>query len=170
MSDDCEVALRRTAAELSPLLEPLGYEFHFGHADRGHLVFATGFFVRRELKIGLIYREKSSSVVRLGCVTYENAATGTTHDEVMSWLGLGAQQLLRYDPNALTSVAADGGSAIDALRADLVALSSVLRDEVMLTQVIGEARRQGIQAAQEAEARHAAKREAWLRRRRGGKE
>jgi hypothetical protein len=167
--DDCEVALRGTAADLRSLLEPLGFEFHFDQAVRGHQAFATGFFVRGDLKIGLIYRDTTSGIT-LGSVNYENDTTNVSHDQLMSWLGVVARQRLRYNEATSASVAADGGSVIDALRADLVTLSSVLSDEVMLGQAIGEARRKAEQVADEAAARHAAKREEWLRRRRGNQD
>jgi hypothetical protein len=71
---------------------------------------------------------------------------------------------------ALDTGAADDGSVIDALRADLVTLSSVLRDEVLLTEAIGEARRKADQSEAERAARQATKREEWLRRRRSNQE
>lgn len=165
--DDCEIALQRTVADLCPLLEPLGFEFHLDQTAQAHQAFATGFFVRGELKIGLIYREKAGSAITLGSINYENDTTNASHDQLMSWLGLADRQRLRYDEGTFASVAADDGSVIDALRADLVTLSPVLRDEVLLTRAIGEARRQGDQSEAELAARHAAKREEWLRRRRG---
>jgi hypothetical protein len=168
--DDCEIALQRTAADLCSLLEPLGFKFQLDQAGHAHQSFATGFFVRGELKIGLIYREQASSAITLGSVNYENDTTNASHDQLMSWLGLVARQRLRYDEATFASMAADDGSVIDALRGDLVTLSSVLSDEVMLTQAIGEARRKADQSEAEWAARQAAKREEWLQRRRGNKE
>lgn len=167
---DCEAALQETAVELRPLLYSWGFEFHFDQISRGHQAFATGLFVRGELKIGLIYRETSSAAIKLGSVNYQNDMTNASHDQLMSWLGFAAQQRLRYDQETFTSVATDGGSVIDALRADLLTLNSVLGDQTMLAQAIGEARRKADDATQEAAALQAAKREVWLRHRRGDTE
>ena len=165
---DCEVALQETAAELRSLLASLGFEFHIEQVARGHQPFATGFFARGEVKIGFIYREKSSAAITLGSVNYENDTTNASHDQLMSSLGLVSRQRLTYDENTFTSVAADGGGVIDALRADLMTLHPVLRDDVTLAQAIGEARRKGDKAKEDSASAKAAKREEWLRRRRGG--
>lgn len=164
--EDCETALRRAAAELQPLLEPLGFAFQFDLAAQGHQAFATGFFVCGEVKIGLIYRVND----RLGSVSFENGTAGESLDGLMSWLGLSAEQRSRYDERISRSVALDGGDVLDAVRADLATLSPLLRDREKLSRSIVEAGRENARIAEEVAARHAAKLQAWLERRRGGKE
>lgn len=138
--EDCEAALRETASELAPLLEPFGFVFHLDQAGQGHQVFASGFFVRGEVKIGIIYRGDR----KFGTVSYENAATSVSHDELMRTYGLRSE----------------------ALAADLSRLAPVLGDPEVLSSLITKARRQSGQAKEQELAQKAAKREAWLRKRR----
>lgn len=162
-AENCERALRTTAAELDSLLGPLGFRFHFEHAGKAHQPFASGFFVREDIKVGLIYRVSH----KFGAVIYANNETNVSHDDLMSWLGLATTQRLRYVESAMQSVAADCGNATDALRADLETLRPILRDEKTLRRAIGEARRHADQRERDAAAAKAAKLEAWLQRRRG---
>lgn len=161
--ETCEIALRNAAAELRPLLEPLGFEFEIEQSAQGHLPFASGFFVRGEIKIGLIYRVDH----KLGAVIYENSATNTSHDELLSLLGLSSEQHLRYDERSSESKAVEGDDPLAALRADLSMLAALLNDQALLSRSILAARTKGDQEWRDAIAKQAAKREAWLRRRRG---
>jgi hypothetical protein len=159
--ENCETALRTTAGELRSILDPLGFRFYFDQAGQGHQPFASGYFVRDEVRIGLIYRVNS----KLGAVVYENNTTSVLHDNLMSSLGFAAEQHLRYDDTAFQSVAVDGGSAVEALCADLRTLSPILRNQKTLSLAITEARHEAESIANKSAAAKKAKLEAWLRRR-----
>ena len=159
--ESCELELRETANLLRSVLEPLGFEFQFSEAAQGYMAFASGFFIQGGLKIGLIYRVN----YKLGAVVYENETTNVLHDRLLVSLGLAAKQRLRYDKEAMASVALDGGDVVDALRADLLTLTPVLRDREALSRSISKARDESDRADKESEERKAAKLRDWLRRR-----
>jgi hypothetical protein len=164
--NDCERVLRATAAQLQPVLDPLGFEFQVDQRGVAHQPFAAGFFVREGVKVGLIYRARDT----FGAVVYENEVTNVSHDDLMSWLGFTARQRLRYIDSSMTSVAAEGDHVIDALRADLETLVPILADQQTLSRAIVEARRTADRAQEEAAANKSAKLQEWLARRRAEKE
>jgi hypothetical protein len=141
--EDCERMLRATAEFVDPVMGAAGFRFQLDQAGHAHQDFASGFFVRENVRIGLIYRVRD----RLGAVIYENDTTNVLHDDLMSWLGLAAKQQLRFVGSSMQSVAIDGGDAVAALYADLETLSPVLRDEESCSHAITEARRQANRAA-----------------------
>jgi hypothetical protein len=113
--NDSQSTLERTAADLAPVLEPHGFEFGLGDtgvSSGGE--FATGFFSRPPIRIGLVVRGKT-----LGLPNYEYGEVISGHDDLVRALGRGDEARLRWDSQQRRLVASDGADVVSALVSDL---------------------------------------------------
>ena len=107
--------LKEGVARLLPLMEEHGFVFHPGPMGRSSGgPFATGFFRRNSLEIGLIVRDTRS----LGCPSYSSGKGYAGHDDVIWALGRDGEGHL-VEGEYLEYVDRKGGYAFDALEADL---------------------------------------------------
>ena len=82
--EECQQQLVEITERLNPVLNPLGFVFEAdGYAVSSGCLFASGFFVNGEKKIGLIYRSFSG----LGSVNYECRQSAVSHSDLMLYLG-----------------------------------------------------------------------------------
>src|SRR4029077_8663648 len=108
--DDLQTVVNR----LDPLLERHGFRFSFalsGVASLGE--FATGFYVRDNIRIGLIVRSA------LGAVVYEAAGYKMSHGEYMAAIGHAEDCSFQFDKASRSAVGRGGMDPIEALIRDL---------------------------------------------------
>ena len=106
--------LEAGVAKLEPLLTSFGFEYGSGDgAVSSGGPFATGFFRRGKLEIGLIVRNGD----QLGCPSYSEGRGYASHTDIFWALGrAGEARLIPSD--FLSYKASDGGDSFDALFAD----------------------------------------------------
>jgi F0F1-type ATP synthase assembly protein I len=115
---ECKQQLTEITHKLNPILNGLGYVFeHSADGISSGGPFAAGFYANQEKKIGLIYRASAG----LGSVNYEygNGEIGTSHGDLMRYLGKKDVSKLSYDASKFLSYSKDGGSVVDALLYDI---------------------------------------------------
>jgi hypothetical protein len=107
--------LQRVADQLARILGPRGFEFGLddaGVSSGGQ--FATGFFVRASIRMGLIVRRFG-----LGCPNYVYKNTFAGHVELISVLDKNKTSHAHFDKTRMVLESRAGGNVIDALIADL---------------------------------------------------
>jgi F0F1-type ATP synthase assembly protein I len=117
-AEECKQQLTEITDRLNPILNEIGYVFeHSGNGVSSGGSFASGYFVNGEKKIGLIYR----AIAGLGSVNYEygNGEIGTSHSDLMRYLGKEDVSKLKYDASKWLSYSTDAGSVADALLYDI---------------------------------------------------
>jgi hypothetical protein len=106
--------LQNIVLKLDPVLNPYGFVFELesnGFSSLGF--FASGYYKRLPIQIGLIYRHC------LGSVNYEWDEFNMSHTDYMEYLGHAHDCKLIYNEGGFESVARDGGSPTIALIYDL---------------------------------------------------
>jgi len=106
--------LQNIVLRLDPILNPYGFVFELegkGFSSLG--LFASGFYRRGPLKIGLVYRSC------FGSVNYSWDKFNMSHSDYMEHLGYIDNCKLIYDEDSFESIARDGGDAITTLIYDL---------------------------------------------------
>jgi hypothetical protein len=134
----CQQSLRAVADRLDPILSPLGFTFSMGQAGSSSGgAFASGFYSRGGIRIGLIYRASSG----LGSVIYENSQSNVSHDDLMTRLGHVDDYKLAFDADRFASHSKDGGDIVDALAYDLqnFALKVLAGDEARFDHIVKDA-------------------------------
>ena len=109
-----QTELERIAKRLAPTLEPVGFAFR--HDKRGVSSggpFASGYYVRGPLSLGLIVRR------RLGMVTYEANERSIGHDDLMIVLGHENDSEFMFSQTAMEAVGRSGQDPVSALLHDL---------------------------------------------------
>ena len=109
-----QTELERIAKQLAPSLEPVGFTFHhdtFGVSSGGS--FASGYYVRARLSLGLIVR------TRLGMVTYEADERSIGHDDLMNALGHANDSEFMFNRVAMEAFGRGGQDPVLALLHDL---------------------------------------------------
>lgn len=107
-------SLQDIALKLNPVLNPYGFLFELqsnGFSSLGF--FASGFYKRPPIQIGLIYRHC------LGSVNYQWDEFDMSHTDYMGYLGHADDSKLVYDEGGFESIARDGGDPVAALIYDL---------------------------------------------------
>jgi hypothetical protein len=106
--------LEAGVAKLKPLFTSHGFEYSSGdQAVSSGGPFATGFFRRDKLEIGLIVRDGN----RLGCPNYSEGHGYASHGDVFWALGRAGEARL-VPADFLFYKARDGGDSFDALQQD----------------------------------------------------
>jgi hypothetical protein len=111
---DSKATLAAIVAVLDPALRLHGFRFapqNVGHASRGS--FANGFFIRGDVRIGIIVREQ------LGEVVYEANSHTMGHSEYMAELGHAHDCWFLYDDQKWRAHGRDGREPPTALLHDL---------------------------------------------------
>jgi hypothetical protein len=111
--EDSRRFLEAGVAKLQPLLTSLGFESGSDGGVSSGGPFATGYFRRGKLEIGLIVRNGD----QLGCPNYSEGRGYASHTDMFWALGrAGEARLIPGD--SLSYKASDGGDPFDALFAD----------------------------------------------------
>jgi hypothetical protein len=135
---DESVFLSAGVERLRPLLEGVGFSYQPGdEAASSGGPFATGFFRRGDLEIGLIVRDRN----RLGCPNYSVGHGYAGHADLLWALGRDGQGRL---VEGFTSYAAtDGGDPFLAFEADLrdIILPALKESEVNFRRAVARAHR-----------------------------
>jgi hypothetical protein len=134
----CQQSLRVIADRLAPILSPLGFTFSIEQlAASSGGDFASGFYSRDDIRIGLIYRASSG----LGEVIYENSQASVSHTEMMEQLGHIDDNKLGYDKDRFASYAKVGGDPVEALANDLekYVLKVFVRNKARFDQIVKDA-------------------------------
>ena len=106
--------LEAGVAKLQPLLAAHGFEYESGEQSvSSGGPFATGFFRREKLEIGLVVRDRNS----LGCPNYSEGHGYVGHANLFWELGRAGEMKLVPD-DFLSYKSKDGGDSFDALLAD----------------------------------------------------
>ncbi len=107
-------SLQDIALKLNPVLNPYGFVFELQSSGFSSLgLFASGFFKRLPIQIGLIYRHC------LGSVIYRWDKFEMSHTAYMEYLGHSDDSKLVYDERGFESIARDGEDPVQALIYDL---------------------------------------------------
>jgi hypothetical protein len=134
----CQQALQKATVTLDPILGPTGFTFAFddqGRASGGD--FASGFYIKGDTKIGLIYRASSG----LGMVIYEHGRASVGHHDLMKSLGHQHDCRLTYDEKRYVPYSRDGSDLIDALAHDLkhFVIDILARDQARFEMILSDA-------------------------------
>lgn len=107
-------SLQDIARKLNPVLNPYGFVFELHSSGFSSLgLFASGFFQRLPIQIGLIYRHC------LGSVSYQWDKFDISHTDYMEYLGHADDSMLIYDAKGFESIGRDGEDPVHALIYDL---------------------------------------------------
>jgi hypothetical protein len=108
------LSLQDIVLRLNPVLNPYGFVFELEGSGFSSLgPFASGFYKRPPLQIGLIYRSA------IGSVNYSWEEFKMSHTDYMAYLGRADDCRLIYNKDWFESLARDGGDPVTALIYDL---------------------------------------------------